>query len=68
MSIWQLYRGLSSKAKLGVGAGFVVWGLVGLRMSDKAEEKLGLTPTDEDRAALERATPRIRLMEKGDRS
>ena len=39
--------------------------MIGLKLSDKAEEKLGYTPTEEDRKALEKFKPRIIEVEKG---
>jgi len=59
---------LSSNAKLGFGVGMLAWGIVGLRLSDKAEEKLGYTPTEADKAALERLTPKIHAVSRGERS
>ncbi|KAK3398678.1 hypothetical protein B0T20DRAFT_215340 [Sordaria brevicollis] len=60
----QTYRNLSPRARLGVGIGFILWGIVGLKLADKAEERLGYTPTEEDRKALERFKPRIIEVEK----
>ncbi|KAK3956195.1 hypothetical protein QBC32DRAFT_321033 [Pseudoneurospora amorphoporcata] len=62
--VFQTYRNLSPRARLGVGIAFTLWGLIGLKLSDKAEEKLGYTPTEEDRKALERFKPRIIEVEK----
>ncbi|KAK4193933.1 hypothetical protein QBC35DRAFT_480675 [Podospora australis] len=59
MSLLQSYRGLSPRAKLSFGIGLLAWGVIGLQLSDKAEEKLGYTPTEEDKKALERMTPKI---------
>ncbi|GAB1318811.1 hypothetical protein MFIFM68171_09021 [Madurella fahalii] len=59
MSLWQSYRNLSPKARAGLGAGFILWGLLGLQLTPKAEEKLGLTPTEADKAALDKMTPKI---------
>ncbi|KAL2126136.1 hypothetical protein VTI74DRAFT_1633 [Chaetomium olivicolor] len=59
MSLWQAYRNLTPKSKAIFGAGLVAWGLLGLQFSDVAEAKLGYTPTDADKAALEKMTPRI---------
>ncbi len=58
------YRNLPTLAKLGVGGGLLVWGVVGLYVSDRAEEKFGFTPTEEDKAALERLTPKIHVVER----
>lgn len=37
---------------------------VGLYLSDKAEEKFGLTPTDKDKEELRNAIPKITPIEK----
>lgn len=55
----RAYRGLSPRARLGFGAGLLIWGFLGLQFSDTAAEKLGFTPTDADKAALEKMTPKI---------
>lgn len=64
----RTYQGLSSKAKLGVGAGLLAWGVVGLWVSDRAEEKLGLTPSEKDKAAMDKWTPKIRPVDRVERS
>ena len=51
-------------ARLGVGGGLLAWGVVGLYFSDKVEEKLGYTPTEEDKAALDRMTPKFHAVER----
>lgn len=49
--------------------GLIVWALVGQRLSDTAEAKLGFTPTEADKAALERMTPKIHVVPReGDKS
>ncbi|KAK3324251.1 hypothetical protein B0T19DRAFT_226563 [Cercophora scortea] len=68
MSLLQTYKGLSSKARLGVGAGLILWGAIGLKLSDTAEEKLGYTPTEEDKAALDRITPKVQVIDRRDNS
>ncbi|KAK0735893.1 hypothetical protein B0T21DRAFT_412482 [Apiosordaria backusii] len=59
MTLLQTYQNLSPKAKLGVGFGLVAWGLIGLQLSDKAEQKLGYTPTEQDKAELDKIIPKI---------
>ncbi|CAN8102193.1 unnamed protein product [Discula destructiva] len=68
MSLVKAYKGLSSKAKLGVGVGLLAWGVVGLHMSDRVEEKYGFTPSEKDKAALESMKPKIRLVDREERS
>ncbi|KXX73100.1 hypothetical protein MMYC01_210449 [Madurella mycetomatis] len=59
MSLWQTYRSFSPKTRAGLGAGLILWGLLGLQLTPKAEEKLGLTPSEADKAALDKMTPKI---------
>lgn len=61
------YRNLSPKSKLGVGVGMVVWGVVGLRLSEKAEDKFGYKPTEADKDALEKMTPKITVIKREER-
>lgn len=64
----RIYRGLSARQKLAVGAGLLAWGTVGLYMSDRAEEKFGFTPSEQENAALEQMKPKIRVVDRDDRS
>lgn len=50
--------------RLGVGVGIIAWGGAGLYLSDRAEERFGYTPTDEDKAKLDMYTPKIVTVEK----
>ncbi|KAI1457581.1 hypothetical protein F4805DRAFT_457735 [Annulohypoxylon moriforme] len=58
------FRNLSPRARIGVGLGLLAWGAVGLHLSDRAEERYGLTPTEEDKAALDKVFPRITAVDK----
>lgn len=40
---------------------------IGLFLSDKAEEKFGLTPTEQDREELRNALPKITTVERNSR-
>jgi hypothetical protein len=59
MSLLQSFKNLAPKTRLFVGAGLLAWGFVGLRLSDSAEERYGLKPTEEDREALRNLGPRL---------
>ncbi|KAK3940620.1 hypothetical protein QBC46DRAFT_341292 [Diplogelasinospora grovesii] len=67
MSLWQSYKGLPAKSRLAVGAGLLFWGVVGLYMSDRAEEKFGFTPTEADKRELEKLTPKIQVIDRRER-
>ena len=53
------FRSLSPRARAGVGAALLAWGFIGLQIADRAEERFGYTPSEEDREALDRMRPRI---------
>ncbi|KAK4068588.1 uncharacterized protein Triagg1_7236 [Trichoderma aggressivum f. europaeum] len=61
------YNNLTPKTRLGVGVAIIAWGGLGLYLSDKAEEKLGFTPTEEDKAELRNMTPKITTVDKSQR-
>lgn len=50
-----------------IGAGIMAWAGIGLFLSDKAEEKFGLTPTEKDREDLRKALPKITTVERENR-
>ncbi|KAL7919226.1 hypothetical protein ACQKWADRAFT_315870 [Trichoderma austrokoningii] len=62
--MFKAYTNLRPQTRLGVGAAIIAWGCVGLYLSDKAEERFGYTPTEEDKAALRDMAPRITAVEK----
>ncbi|TPX14978.1 uncharacterized protein E0L32_004808 [Thyridium curvatum] len=66
MSLWSAYKGLSANARLGVGVGILAWGAIGLYLSDRAEEKFGFTPSEQDKEALEKYKPKIHVVERDD--
>lgn len=39
------------------------WAGLGLLLTDKAEERFGLVPTEKDREELERVVPRVRRVD-----
>jgi len=47
-----------------MGVGVMAYAGLGTYLSDKAEEKLGLVPTDEDKEALKKSLPNITLVDK----
>ncbi|KAI0011276.1 hypothetical protein F4779DRAFT_615743 [Xylariaceae sp. FL0662B] len=64
MSLLQSFRNLSPRTRIGVGLGLLAWGFVGLQLSDRAEERFGLTPSEEDKAALRQLGPRITVVDR----
>ncbi|KAF1946904.1 hypothetical protein EJ02DRAFT_440807 [Clathrospora elynae] len=64
MAFWQWFKGIPPRTRIIVGVGIMAYSAVGLYLSDKAEEKFGLTPTDKDREELRNALPKITTVEK----
>jgi hypothetical protein len=62
------YKNMAPKSRMLIGAGIMAYAGVGLLLSDKAEEKLGLVPTEKDREELREALPKIVAVERGSRS
>ncbi|KAF2125017.1 hypothetical protein P153DRAFT_389872 [Dothidotthia symphoricarpi CBS 119687] len=67
MAVWQWYKGITPKTRVIIGVGIMAYAGVGLFLSDKAEEKFGLVPTEKDKEDLRNALPKITTVEKGDR-
>ncbi|KAF2201059.1 hypothetical protein GQ43DRAFT_472109 [Delitschia confertaspora ATCC 74209] len=67
MSLWQKYRGISPKTRILIGCGIMAYAGVALVLSDKAEEKFGLVPTEKDKEELQRVIPRITTIERESR-
>ncbi|KAK3109215.1 hypothetical protein LTR53_017768 [Teratosphaeriaceae sp. CCFEE 6253] len=64
MPVWQSYRALSMRTRLFIGAGIMAYAGFGMLVSDKAEEALGLVPTDEDKRRLKDAMPKIHTVDR----
>lgn len=47
-----------------IGGGVMVYAILGLTLSDKAEEALGFKPTDQDKANLKNAVPKIQFVDR----
>ncbi|KAF2035309.1 hypothetical protein EK21DRAFT_107429 [Setomelanomma holmii] len=67
MAVWQWYKGITPKTRLAIGVGIMAYAGIGLYLSDKAEEKFGLVPTEKDKEELRNALPKITTVEKGGR-
>jgi hypothetical protein len=47
-----------------IGVGVMAYAGLGTYLSDRAEEKYGLVPTEEDKEALKKTLPSITLVDK----
>ncbi|KAF4496276.1 hypothetical protein FAGAP_7575 [Fusarium agapanthi] len=63
----KAYKNLSPKTRLGVGVAIIAWGAGGLMLTDPLEKSLGLTPTEEDKAVLDKYTPKITTVDKNEK-
>jgi hypothetical protein len=63
----RTYKRLSPTARAGVGAGIIAWGTAGLYLTPAVEERMGLTPTEEDKAELDKYKPKITAVDKTER-
>ncbi|KAI1276735.1 hypothetical protein F5Y07DRAFT_399179 [Xylaria sp. FL0933] len=63
MSPLQSFRNLSPRTRIGVGLGLLAWGVIGLQLSDRAEERY-FKPTEEDHAQLRQMAPRITTVDR----
>ncbi|KAL4956168.1 hypothetical protein BDW69DRAFT_181874 [Aspergillus filifer] len=54
MSLWSSYKGLTPKTRALFGLGVMAWASIGLWMQPQVEKAMGMVPTAEEQAELER--------------
>ncbi|KAL2834282.1 hypothetical protein BDW59DRAFT_156222 [Aspergillus cavernicola] len=54
MSLWSSYKSLSPKTRALFGVGVMGWASIGLWMSPRVEQAMGMVPTEQERAELDR--------------
>ncbi|KAL3435845.1 hypothetical protein BDV09DRAFT_166264 [Aspergillus tetrazonus] len=54
MSLWNSYKSLSPKTRAIFGVGVMVWASIGLWTSSQVEQAMGMVPTEEEKAELDR--------------
>jgi len=64
MVVWQWFRGLPPNTRILIGVGAMAYACAGLYLSDRIEEKFGLTPTEKDREELRNALPKAMVVDK----
>jgi hypothetical protein len=62
----RAYKNLSRKTRAGVGIAVIAWGGAGLYLSERAEERFGLTPSEKDMEELRRYKPQITTVDKSE--
>lgn len=63
MSLWQSFRSLQPRTRMYIGIGIMAYSTLGLVFSSKAEQSLGLIPTEKDHEVLREMVPKIRTVE-----
>ncbi|OAA32287.1 hypothetical protein AAL_01619 [Moelleriella libera RCEF 2490] len=58
------YKNLAPKTRLGLGVGVMAWAVVGLYLSDRAEERFGYTPSEKDKEELWKWAPKVTAVDK----
>ncbi|KAL6860135.1 hypothetical protein ACO1O0_004161 [Amphichorda felina] len=64
--MFKTYKNLSPKTRAGVGIAVIAWGAAGLYLSDKAEERFGFTPSEEDKNELRKYKPQLITIDKNE--
>ncbi|KAJ4363015.1 hypothetical protein N0V83_010133 [Neocucurbitaria cava] len=64
MAVWQWFKSIPPRTRMIIGVGIMAYAGAGLYLSDRAEERFGLTPTEKDREELRKAMPKIATFEK----
>ncbi|KAL4784399.1 hypothetical protein BJX76DRAFT_357129 [Aspergillus varians] len=54
MSLWSSYTSLAPKTRALFGVGVMAWASIGLWTSSQVEQAMGMVPTAEERAELDR--------------
>ncbi|KAL4965651.1 uncharacterized protein BDV14DRAFT_199745 [Aspergillus stella-maris] len=54
MSLWSSYKGLTPKTRALFGLGVMAWASIGLWAQPQVEKTMGMVPTAEEQAELER--------------
>ncbi|KAL4871956.1 hypothetical protein BDV12DRAFT_13989 [Aspergillus spectabilis] len=54
MSLWSTYKNLSPKTRGLFGIGVMAWASIGLWTSSRVEQAMGMVPTEEEKAELDR--------------
>ena len=67
MTFSRWFKAITPKTRIAIGLGIMAYATAGLYLSDKAEEKLGLTPTEKDKEELRNALPKITTVERNTR-
>ncbi|KFA67690.1 hypothetical protein S40285_00970 [Stachybotrys chlorohalonatus IBT 40285] len=62
--MFKSFTNLTPRTRLAVGVGAIAWGFAGLYLTEPVADKLGYTPTEKDKAELDKMTPHIITVER----
>ncbi|KAL3475788.1 hypothetical protein BJX99DRAFT_259045 [Aspergillus californicus] len=54
MSLWSSYKSLTPKTRALFGVGVMAWASIGMWTSSSVEQAMGMVPTEQERAELDR--------------
>ncbi|KAF2864382.1 hypothetical protein K470DRAFT_254036 [Piedraia hortae CBS 480.64] len=63
MSLWQSYKTLQPRTRMLLGAGVMLYAVLGMRYSDSFGNLLGITPTARDEEELKEKM-KVRIVER----
>ncbi|KAL5375939.1 hypothetical protein DPSP01_010804 [Paraphaeosphaeria sporulosa] len=64
MGLWQWYKGIPTRTRMLVGVGVMGYAAAAMFVTDRLEEKMGLVPTEKDKEELNRAIPKITVVDR----
>ncbi|KAJ4359909.1 uncharacterized protein N0V89_000466 [Didymosphaeria variabile] len=64
MSLWQWYRSIPPRTRMLVGVGVMSYAAAAMFITDRVEEKLGFVPTEKDKEDLQKAIPKITVVDR----
>ncbi|KAF9734194.1 hypothetical protein PMIN01_07097 [Paraphaeosphaeria minitans] len=68
MSLWQWYKGIPTRTRMLVGVGVMGYAAAAMFVTDRLEERMGLVPTEKDKEELDRALPKITVVDRPSKS
>ncbi|KAF2443198.1 hypothetical protein P171DRAFT_487148 [Karstenula rhodostoma CBS 690.94] len=64
MSLWQWYKGIPTRTRMLVGVGIMGYAAAAMFVTDRLEERMGFVPTEKDKEELQKAIPKITVVDR----
>ncbi|OAG01314.1 uncharacterized protein CC84DRAFT_1053579, partial [Paraphaeosphaeria sporulosa] len=64
LTIYRWYKGIPTRTRMLVGVGVMGYAAAAMFVTDRLEEKMGLVPTEKDKEELNRAIPKITVVDR----